>query len=287
MHVSNNSYGMYSAEAYARWHSYPPPYNGTSYATPWLWLDGDPHAAYIYTNWGNLISARMNIVSPVNITMWGDYNPITRTGTIYAKYYNETSEVLSGNVLFVVTEDSIQRSTPNGDLWHNHVARDYIPNHLGVAYDIAGNDSIVYSQPFTIASNWNVNQCEIVTFFQNTRLTADSVKEIYQGAKIMVRDLTVAAIEENNNSDIFSSSVKVAPNPCPKQTQFILSLPNGTDYKISIFDISGREVKTLSGKTNSIRQIINCELTNTVKTGVYFYRFQSNTVNTNGKIIVQ
>lgn len=282
---------MYLAEAHSRWYSYPPPYyyqGSFVYATPWLWYDGNSHAGYAYANWGNLILNRMDVESPLTIIMWGNYNPTTRTGTIYAKYRNDTQNSLSGNVLFVVTEDSIYRSVPNGDVWHNHVARDYIPDYLGTAFEIPRDDSVIYSQSFTIASSWIVNQCEIVTFFQDTRLSTDSIKDIYQGGKIMVRELTLSAVEEEQNSiTVGLSKVNVTPNPCRNQTQFEISLPNGTDYKIGIFDISGREIKHLNGRVNSAREQINCSFSKNINPGVYFYRFESKVYSSAGKIIVQ
>jgi len=282
---------MYLAEARSRWYSYPPPYwyNGQFvFATPWLWLDGDKHAGYTYSNWGNLISNRMNEESPMAITMWGNYDPSSRTGTVYAKYYNESPEPMTGKVLFVITEDSIQRSVPNGDQWHNHVARDYIPDYIGTQFTIGREDSVIYSQPFTLASNWNVNQCEIVTFFQSTTLTPDSIKEIYQGGTIKVMNLLLPGIEEEHNLlPNHTAYVNVFPNPCQNQTRFELSLPNGTDYKIGIFDISGREIKTLNGVMTGMKQIINCDFPNTIKSGIYFYRLESKKHNSNGKIIIQ
>ena len=275
---------MYLYEAHQRWYSYPPPYNGTSYATPWLWYDGNPHGSYIYTNWQNLIVNRMNVASPVTITMWGNYNATTRSGTINARFRNDTPYPLAGNVLFVITEDSIQLSTPNGDLWHNHVARDYVPDYIGSAVEIAGGDSLTYSQPFTLLSNWNLNRCEIVTFFQNTRLAPDSTKEMYQGSMIKVRDILSGIEEERNDLPIGSHSVQVLPNPGVSETRFAFTLPTGNRYKINIFDVSGRTVKTLNGVAGGKRELVKCELN---KAGVYFYHFESEVVNSTGKIVIK
>jgi hypothetical protein len=276
---------MYLSEAYQRWHSYPPPYNAVSYATPWMWYDGNPHGSYTHSTWQTKILQRMNEDAPVVITMWGNYNPTTRAGTINARYWNETPFPLTGFRIFVVTEDSIQRSTPNGDQWHNHVARDYIPDYTGSLVDIPAGEEVTYSQPFSISSSWNVNQCEIVTFFQNNHLTPDSIKEIYQGAMIKVRDLPMSAIEQGQSDlPVNTPSVTVSPNPCVNKTRFAFSLLGGQEYKINIFDVSGRSIKTLNSIASGEKQLINCEF---VKAGVYFYRFSSDLVNTTGKIIVK
>jgi len=124
-------------EARARWFTYPPPYpsgQSWSYVTPWIWCDGDPHCydiqPFVFLAWDSLLADRMNVPSPFTITMWGDWNPGSGTGTINAQFQNDSTDALAGRVLFVITEDSINYAGPNGDAWHNQVARDYIPDTI-------------------------------------------------------------------------------------------------------------------------------------------------------------
>lgn len=283
MHVVSNSYGMYLPEAYQRWHSYPGPNNG-SYSHPWLWYDGNPHGGSSYSTWPTKILTRMAIPSQVAIRMWGDYNVVTRTGTIFARFRNDSTSAINANVLFVVTEDSIQLATPNGDLWHNHVARDYVPGPVGTPISIPTGDSIIYSQTYAIDAAWNVNQCEIVAIIQDTVLRPDSTKEILQGRVIKVIAL---GIEEENKITSATYKVNVTPNPCLNETWFTFSLPNGEAYKINIFDITGRTVETIKGIASGAKEIVGCDLRDAVNSGIYFYRFESNVASTSGKIIVK
>ena len=292
MHVSSNAYGMYLYEARQRWFSYPPPYylGGTWYwATPWLWYDGDPHSDW-YNTWESKIVNRMNQPAPVTATMWGDYNASSMTGTIYAQFRNDSTETLNGHVLFVITEDSIQTSppVPNGDVWHNYVARDYLPNYTGTLVNIPAGDSVTVSEAFTIDAEWNRYKLTFVTWFQDDVLQPDSAKEIWQGGMI---DFSVFGIEEVPAEDVSLQKVNVAPNPCVDGTKFSFNLPTGSEYKIDIFDVTGRHVKTLAGLSSGNQEVVAWNLKDdrgfVIGAGVYLFRFESNVVNTNGKIVVR
>ena len=287
MHINGQ---LYNSEAVQRVYSYPPPYySNTShawvYATPWLWVDGNKHDNG-YTHWTSWIVNEMNQEAQATIRMWGFYNRTTLTGTINARYINETDAPMNGNVLFIITEDSIFYTTPRGDPLHNHVARDYIPNYIGSSVSIASRDSVTVSYPFTISSSWNDKKCEIVTFIQNPVMTNDSNKPIWQGAKVRVYQLPYNGVEEQNEKIYPLTKIIVAPNPCVNETRFAFSLPKGTGYKINIFDVSGREVKTLNGIATGKNDRVNLRL-NDINSGIYFYRFSSNIVNTAGKIIIK
>jgi len=284
MHV-NSSYTLYNAESRSRWFWYPST-NYPTYYYGWVIPDGNIHGTTTFSVYQAMILNRMNVASSIDIRMWGDYNPSTLTGNIYARYYNETAYPLSGNVLFVITEDSLYVSAPNGDGLHNFVARDYIPSYTGVEISVPGNDSVVYSQPFTIASNWTPSRCEIVTFFQSTRLSPDSTKEMYQGGKIKVRNLPTG-IEENSKFEIRNSKfmLEVSPNPCVNYVDFSFSLPKGSDYTINIYNASGQEVKRASGFASGNKNLVRCDMRD-VNGGVYFYRLVSDKNISTGKIIV-
>ncbi|MEO0091657.1 MAG: Omp28-related outer membrane protein [candidate division WOR-3 bacterium] len=288
MHVNSSysSYGMYSAEARARFFYLPMP--GTTYYTPWLWIDGDYSAGSSYSNWENLIVQRMGVPSRITARIWGNYNPTTRTGTIYARFISDTNATLYHNVLFVITEDSIYQPTPNGDLWHNHVARDYIPDHIGTQVTLAYQDSVTVSYPFSISQNWVAERCEIVTMIQDPTVI-NITKRIHQGAKIKLTELAYVGIDEAPKTPtvIYDANVKVIPNPCVNRTSFSFSLPFGTEYLISIFDAQGRNIRTLSGIASGKSECVNWNFNNIINAGVYFYLLQSSKGNSAGKFIVK
>lgn len=101
---------------------------------------------------------------------------------------------------------------------------------------------------------------------------------------IKVRDLLSGVEEGRNDLPIGKHSVHVLPNPGVGETRFAFTLPAGNGYKINIFDVSGRIVKTLNGVAGGKQELVKCELN---KAGVYFYHFESKTVNSTGKIIIK
>jgi hypothetical protein len=257
---------------------------GTNY-TPWLFIDGASSGSG-YSNWQNLILDRASIETPITARIWGNYDPSTRNGIINVRFYSDSTTTLEGNVLFVLTEDSIQRSTPTGDLWHNHVARDYIPDHVGTPVILRYQDSVTVSQSFSLASNWVANQCEIVAMIQNP-VAINNTKEIWQGAKVLIPELPMASIEENPPIQKTAYKITVYPNPCINQARFSFSMPAGSEYKIGFFDVSGRTVKTLNGVASGNNDLVNCDLRSSVTPGIYFYQFESSNGTAHGKIIVQ
>ncbi len=293
MHIyAGNGSPLYNAEARQRWHSYPPPYysNGSwYYVTPWLWYDGNPDGGYNPNTWRRKIVNRMNQPSPVTLTMWGDY-AADGSGTVYAKFRNDSTASLNGRIIFVITEDSIYYHARNGDLWHNHVARDYLPDQNGQTVTIASGDSVTISRSFTIQSGWDESKCEIVAWIQSDVLQSDSTKEIWQGGKISITELSIKE-KENNKKSLISNQVNLFPNPCMNSARFEFTMPLGSEYCINIYDVTGREVKTIKARVNRERELVKWNLKDNkgekVKSGVYFYKFTSRFLNTSGKIVVR
>ena len=291
MHVVNNSYGMYCWEALQRMFSYPAPvYSGGQwgYYTPYLWYDGHKGSTS-YGTWNSQITGRMAQPAPVTITMWGDWSPAQGTGTIYAQFRNDTTAMLNGRVFFVATEDSIYRITSNGDIWHNHVARDYLPDHNGETVSIPAGDSITVSRTFALDTLWNPNMIEFVTWLQDVDMQVmDSTIEIWQGGILTIDQL---GIEEYGSSQISTTQILTIPNPCVDGTRFSFTLPSGNAYSIKLFDVTGRKVRTLNGMASDDEESVDWDLQNEqgvrVSAGVYLYYFESETITSTGKVVVR
>jgi hypothetical protein len=289
MHVVNNTYGMYCAEALQRMYFYPAPvFSGGNwgYYTPYLWFDGDKGGTGYY-GWNDSIQNRMLIDAPVTITMWGDWHPAALTGTIYAQFRNDTTETLNGNVNFVVTEDSIYRVT-SYDQWHNHVARDYLPTHIGQMVTIPPGDSITLNRTFMLDTLWNPDRIEFVTWIQDTVVQRDTVIEIWQGA---ILDIDELGVEELENATISAANIKPIPNPCVDGTRFSFTLTSGERYMIAFYDVTGRKIQIIRGIASGGEDNVEWNLRNEkgvrVSAGVYLFRFESEKVNATGKVVVR
>ncbi len=293
MHISS-SYPLYCAEARQRMYYYPPPYYSGGnwfYVTPWLWYDGNKHGSNDYENWRSRITARMNLPSTITQTMWGVYNGATRQGTIYAKFRNDSTASITGRLIFCVTEDSIQYSAPNGDLWHNHVARDYLPDNNGEVVTIAARDSVIRSRPFTLATGWRSNYCHIVAFIQSDVLLPDSTKVIYQGGDIKITQLLQIEDEILLSKSVYEVN-QPAPNPFTHKTSISFSLPAKCPFTLKVFDVSGRNVKTIhgvaTGKRNETVTLDRLDKNSAkLPSGVYLYHFSSPRVQKEGKLIIR
>jgi hypothetical protein len=255
---------------------------------PWLWYDGDQHGGYDHLLWESYVTTRMSEPAPVTVTMWGYYNPAGGTGSVTAQFRNDSSAAITGRVIFVITEDSLYYPAPNGALWHNHVPRDYLPDHNGEVLTINPGDSVTVTRSFSLDQVWNDAQCRILTWIQNDDMQPDSTKEIWQAGMLQVDAL---GIQEHETEIGIQERVQVIPNPCFSAARFYFTLPQGADYRIVLFDAMGRSVKNMTGSASGEQETVwwqrNDDRGIPVRPGVYLYRFVSEYVNASGKIVVQ
>lgn len=259
---------------------YPGPYNG-SYATPWLWVDGRQRG-YNYNLWASYVAAQSSVPTPVQITLVGSYDQSSRSGTIKALIQNDSTDDITARVSVVITEDSIYYSAPNGDQWHNHVCRDYIPNQLGTVLTIpaGGVDSV--EQPFTIASNWNEERCKVVVYAQSTTMVpADSSYPVFQGAEVRVLDLV--GVKEENPARVAVRSLQVTPNPCKGRATIRFATTSPASYEVAVLSSDGRLVERFAGVAEGETGL---KLKNNLAAGVYLYRVTVAGKSHTGKLVV-
>jgi hypothetical protein len=285
MHVYGG-YPLYLPENIDRWHSYPPPAPGGFYVVPWLWIDGNQHGGSLPAQWENLIVSRLNQPAVLNVSLSGYYSPPNQSGVLRARFRNDSSFVISGFALFVITEDSIWYPAPNFDSVHNHVARDFLPDHIGTALTIPAGDSVVISQPFAVQAGWNLDRCRILAWLQDTVQGPDSTKNIYQGSMIDIADL---AIEEDIAPDPSPAGIRVVPNPADGRIRLAFDLPRSVSYKISVFDIAGRQVCELDGTGTEGAESVDLDLRGrrNIRPGVYFYLLRSAPCSASGKFVLR
>ncbi len=236
-------------------------------------------------NWENLLVARMNRPSPMTATMWGTYNPTTRNGRIYSKFRNDSTGTIAGNIYFLIIRDSVRYSSPNGDLWHNYVAHDYLPSEVGTPVTVLPGDTVTQYRDFSIPDSFNVSKCMIYAWVQRTTGT----RETYQSGIKNVTSLLEVAEQSSRVPDL--AKIELVPNPCNGETSFLLELPAGAPYAIKLFDMSGRQIRVMAGqaKGGKARITWNCrdDRGRSVNPGVYFYALNSSRINASGKIIVR
>lgn len=238
------------------------------------------------STWRPWLTSRMAQPSPITLDMTGGYDPGTNTGTVTASFQNDSASAITARVYFVITEDSLYHLDPNGHEWHNKVARDFLPDENGEPVTIDPGQTVDVTRPFTIDAAWEETRCNIVTWIQ-----ADlPSREGLQAGKIKIMDLV--GVDELVANKIEKSVVTLMNNPCSADNiRFLIESPQGTAYEFEIFDVLGRNVRTLNGTTSSDREILHLEMNNGVRdrvsAGVYLYRFVSQSDIATGKIIVK
>jgi hypothetical protein len=277
-HIYNAS-PLYSAEANAKWHMYPPPYQG-SYATPWLWVDGK-NRSYDYNAWESYITNEMRVTSDVGITHIGTvYDTVSRNGQVRVECYNSGADTINARLEFAITEDSLYYVGSNGDPWHNHVLRDYVPDQNGTAVSLAPGAADTVTLAYSLNSSWVKEKVKLILYLQNTTPQPDSSEPCYQGIASNVLEYT--GVEEP--SRLFSTGdirVKVGPNPCRTGCEFALSGAAASGARVAIYAPDGRlvsKVQTAGSRAAWSR--------NGVARGVYLYRVTSGTANVEGKLVV-
>jgi hypothetical protein len=289
-----SSYPQYTLEANQRYYSYPPYYwynGGWAWATPWLFIDGDKGIAdsgYIYSQWRSWINTEMSKPSPFTCRTWGNYALTDGSGTIYARFRNDSTASVTGRIRFVITEDSIYYLGPNGDPWHNHVARDFVPDTSGTAFTLAPGDSVTTSRSFTIQPTWIQSRCKIITWVQSATMLPDSTRDVWQSGIQNVMDLIVDVAEQDQIP--LRPAIVATPNPCVGRTELRFTLYRNASYTIGIYDVLGRQVRSFRGTARGESESLIWDGTRSngtkVNPGIYFYRIESKRLQTGGKIIL-
>jgi len=278
MHIWTG-YPLCNTEARARAANF---YGNTGYGVPYLYMDGTSIST---SSPQTPIQNEMAKPSPMTDSMWGYYNTGTRKGRIYVSFRNDSTAAITGNIYFVVIEDSIDYHAANGDTLHNDVVRDYLPNEVGSSFTIPVGQTATKNDTFTISASWNVNRCHILAWIQRT----SSPRTIFQASMKKVTNLPIAIEEED--LDAAGTVLRLQPNPCVTGTRFSLNVPAVGRYGLRIYNAVGRMVWEHSGVTSDQawneywdRSDMNGRR---VSAGVYLYRFDCGKARQNGTIVVQ
>jgi hypothetical protein len=280
-----SGYPCYLAEASRKMRLYPPPQNGLYY-TPWLWLDGRQRGSG-YSSWASYVAAQLVVPADIAIAITGSYNPGAREGEAVIEFTNPLAESLSATANVVIIEDSVYYSAPNGDPWHNHVCRDFIPDEYGTVVTLPGMGSDTLVVPYVIDPAWNDAFCKVLVFLQSTEVQTDSTRPVYQGGEVQVLALTGANEPPQPRSALDASC---GPNPARDRAGFRFQAEPGTRYALGLFSPDGRLVRELSGVSRAGLVELEWNRTdadgNRVRRGVYAWRLTAGGAAATGKLVL-
>jgi hypothetical protein len=193
--------------------------------------------------------------------------------------YNGGLSTIDAAVQFVITEDSLNYTGPNGDPWHNHVCRDYVPTHTGTPVTLPAGGTDTVTIPYTLQSSWVEEKVKLVLYLQNMTVQPDSSMPCYQGACAPVLEFT--GVEESKLLASRDLRVSVSPNPCRNACEFNLSGAAAQGARIAVYSPDGRLVSSIG--TTGNRAAWN---STGVARGIYLYRVNAGTATAEGKLVV-
>lgn len=269
---------MFKAEASAKWHIYPPPYQG-GYATPWLWVDG-VNRSYTYNTWANAINQELLVPSDVGLTHVGTaYDSLTRSGQLKVECYNSGTDTIHAALQFAITEDSVRYTGSNGDPIHNGVLRDYVPNQSGTSMTLEPGAYDTVELAFSLDTLWAQKNVQLVVYLQNMTVQPDSSMPCYQG---LVGDvLAFAGVQEPKLLAARHLRIQVSPNPVRSICEFAVSGAGANGAQITVYTPDGRPVSRL--QTDANRASWNRA---GLARGVYLYRVHAGAATAEGKLVV-
>ncbi len=108
------------------------------------------------------------------------------------------------------------------------------------------------------------------------------------GVKTFVDTLTVTSVR-NDEEEILPSEYALFqnfPNPFNPSTQIKYAIPNGTNVKLKVFDILGKEIITLvNGYKNAGTYEVQFDASN-LPSGVYLYRLETESFSQTKKLML-
>ena len=138
---------------------------------------GVSYPGTVYPIFRSTFNQRIDIPSPLEITLNCTYDSVANSGIINATILNTTVGAVNGALHFAIIESEIPYYW-QGLTELNFVMRDMLPDASGEAVAIPASDTIMRSRNFTTNTSWNELNCRIVVFVQG------ATKEMYQGAEI-------------------------------------------------------------------------------------------------------
>jgi hypothetical protein len=242
--------------------------------SPRLFIDGSIDAGYGYGSWESRIDQQSFVPSPLIISLDGNYVPDTRMGSIDVRVIAvEPPGASSLRLRVALIEDEIHWQAPNGVPVHEQTFRDMIPGTAGQGIALAQGDTVDLSYNFTLASQFNADNCKFIVFVQSDV----NPKPILQGARITIPDLYATAVDDEVVPNSFALKQNY-PNPFNAETRIEFETTGGR-ASLEIFNITGALVNTLttdnlSAGRHSVIWNGADRAGNAVSSGVYFYRLK-------------
>jgi hypothetical protein len=222
---------------------YPPYWVETDwyFGTPWLWCDGNNHAAWQTSSWNTFIGQRVQVPQDMDLEIYGQYNAKNYTLDLQFQLKNTGAKPLTGRLHCVLTEDKVVWSAPNEQQVHNHIPRIWWPDEMGRAVTLPSGGTTMVSASWSLDKAWNADNLKVVAFVQDTAVQPDSTCAVFQGASQKVIDIQsdvhTDGIEVARNFQLFQNT----PNPFNPSTIISFMVPEQSLVQVSVYDVCGKK----------------------------------------------
>lgn len=241
-------------------------------------------------DWGKRCLERSSVSPTFSISLEGDYNSSTRNVSLNVNL--KTLADLSGTyrINVVISEDSLNYTqkiygkpyTEISPYYHMHVVREMISGAFGEVLNtspLVNNTSIQKNYNFSLNSNYNEGLCHIVVFVHED--LGNGIGPVQQAEET---DLSLTTGIKEEYGDLFQPNnfklFQNYPNPFNSETTINYQLPFDFYVVLKIYNILGREVKTLvNEKKTAGYYSVRWDGTNIsdtkVSSGIYLYKIKT------------
>ncbi|MEA3311539.1 MAG: T9SS type A sorting domain-containing protein [candidate division WOR-3 bacterium] len=239
---------------------------------------GGSYGGNMFFTYNAKYNIRANIEPPLEISLTQTTNALASTsGSLRATITNVSNETVSGHARFTITESHISYTWQGMDNL-DFVARDLLPDPTGEFISLEPGEDVVLTRSFTIDETWPYftedDNIEFGCFVQ------DVSKEILQAAVLEFGEPT--CVQEDRDLAFFLN----IPAVVGRKGSVELSLDAASEVSLTLFDATGRLVKTLySGSLSAGSHLIDIR-TDGLPAGAYFLRATAGAYNRTGKLVI-
>lgn len=176
---------------------------------------------------------------------------------------------------------------PTADGWHKMKVEVRTINSTKISFMCYFDGTLLAGCPFDVesASVNTAGSFGLYTF----QMDADGIAGYFDN--VYVRQLTPTSVEENSNMPTEFSLMQNYPNPFNPETQISYKLSTGGFISLSVYDLLGREIKTLVSKDQpagsyTVNWNGKNEFGNSVPSGVYMYSLKTGNFYESKKMIL-
>ncbi len=236
-HTPGDPFYQYNPEENAERIDY---YDGTSNSH--LFIDGIVDAGYWHEPWEDDFLSRMEVGSPLEITIGGSYESESRYVDLDISV-TATDEITQSDLRLqcVTLENGIYWQAPNGLEIHNQTMRDMVPDGQGEAFSIENGQTVDFVRRVYVDEELNADSCEIVVFAQ-----AHQAREVLQASKVKIPDLIETMVDGGPGE--LPSALRLYPsypNPFNAKTKILYDLIEASEVTVEIYNVIGQQVVSL------------------------------------------